>query len=234
MSRSIEVVHVVVPARDEADRLPRLLASLESACLHALATSPGLQVRATVVLDSCLDASGEVLRGHPWVDVVAVDAGVVGIVRARGVSRARALALGHRPDQVWIACTDADSVVPPHWLSEQLGFAGGGHDLVVGAVHPDPSDLTPEVVTAWRDRHRLHEGHPHVHGANLGFTLAAYDLVGGFAPLRTGEDVRLVSDLQAAGVPWVSTARNLVVTSGRRVARAPHGFAGYLQGLPTG
>ena len=234
MSRSIEVVHVVVPARDEAARLPRLMASLEAAALHLLAERAHLEVRVTVVLDMCVDSSRCVLRCHPWVDVVTVDSGVVGNVRARGVGRARALALGPPPDRVWIACTDADSVVPPHWLSEQLGFAERGHDLVVGAVHPDPSDLTPEVVAAWRDRHRLHEGHPYVHGANLGFTLAAYDLVGGFPPLRTGEDVRLVSDLQAAGVPWVSTARNLVVTSGRRVARAPHGFASYLQALPTG
>jgi hypothetical protein len=234
MTRSIELVHVVVPARDEAARLPQLLASLEVAASHALSSSPGLEVRATVVLDSCVDSSRDVLRHHPWADVVTVDSGVVGHVRARGVRRARAHALGHPADQVWIACTDADSVVPPHWLGEQLDFAERGHDLVVGAVHPDPSDLTPEMLAAWRDRHRLHEGHPHVHGANLGFTLAAYDLVGGFAPLRTGEDVRLVSDLQAAGVRWVSTARNLVVTSGRRVARAPDGFADYLQALPTG
>ena len=234
MNRSIEVVHVVVPARDEAARLPRLLASLEEAALHLLAAHPQLEVRVTVVLDSCMDSSRCVLRCHPRVDVVAVDSGVVGNVRARGVERARAMAVDHRPDHVWIACTDADSEVPPHWLTEQLGFADRGHDLVVGAVHPDPSDLTPDVVAAWRDRHRLHEGHPHVHGANLGFTLAAYDLVGGFAPLRTGEDVRLVADLQAAGVRSVSTARNLVVTSGRRVARAPQGFASYLEALPTG
>ena len=232
--RSIEVVHVVVPARDEAARLPRLLASLEAAALRVLSSSPGLEVRVTVVLDSCVDASRCVLRCHPWVDVLAVDSGVVGNVRARGVERARAMATGLRADQVWIACTDADSEVPPHWLSEQLDFAERGHDLVVGAVHPDPSDLTPQVVAAWRDRHRLHEGHPHVHGANLGLTLAAYDVVGGFAPLRTGEDVRLVEDLQEAGVHRVSTARNLVLTSGRRVARAPHGFAAYLQALPTG
>ncbi len=234
MSRSIEVVHVVVPARDEAARLPSLLASVEAAALHLLAHRGDVEVRVTVVLDTCVDSSRCVLRCHPWVDVVTVDSGVVGNVRARGVERARAMAIGHPADQVWIACTDADGTVPPHWLSEQLRFAEQGHDLVVGAVHPDPSDLAPEVVAAWWERHRLHEGHRHVHGANLGLTLAAYDLVGGFAPLRTGEDVRLVADLQAAGVRWVSTARNLVVTSGRRVARAPQGFAGYLQALSTG
>ena len=234
MSRPIEVVHVVVPARDEAARLPRLLASLERLRCTCSRRTPSWRCGSPWSWTACVDSSRCVLRCHPWVDVVAVDSGVVGYVRARGVERARAMAVGHRPDQVWIACTDADSVVPPHWLSEQLRFADRGHDLVVGAVHPDPSDLTPAVVAAWRDRHRLHEGHPHVHGANLGFTLAAYDLVGGFAPLQTGEDVRLVADLQAAGVRWVSTARNLVVTSGRRVARAPQGFADYLLALPTG
>jgi hypothetical protein len=234
VTRPVEVVHVVVPARDEADNLPQLLASVEVTALDLLEKRPQVDVRVTVVLDSCVDASRCVLRSHPWVDVVSVESGVVGNVRALGVEQARALAPGVPAERVWIACTDADSVVPPHWLSIQLAFAEQGHDLVVGAVHPDPSDLAPEVVRAWRDRHRLHEGHPHVHGANLGFTLAAYDLVGGFAPLRTGEDVRLVSDLQAAGVRWVSTARNLVVTSGRRLGRAPQGFADYLRALRTG
>jgi hypothetical protein len=70
-----------------------------------------------------------------------------------------------------------------------------------------------------------------VHGANLGFSLAAYDRVGGFAPLATGEDVDLVERMQSAGVPWRATDRTRVLTSGRRHGRAPAGFAGFLHKL---
>ena len=138
VTRPVEIVHVVVPARDEADNLPQLLASVEVTALDLLAKRPQVDVRVTVVLDSCVDASRCVLRSHPWVDVVSVESGVVGNVRSRGVEQARALAPGVPAARVWIACTDADSVVPPHWLSVQLAFAEQGNDLVVGAVHPDP------------------------------------------------------------------------------------------------
>ena len=37
--------------------------------------------------------------------------------------------------------------------------------------------------------------------------------------------------MRRAGVDWVASGRIAVTTSGRRVARAPDGFAGYLEGL---
>ena len=225
------LVHVVVPARDEARSLPRHLASVRVASEAARAVAPEVRVRATVVLDSCTDESARVLAGYPWLDVDEVHSGVVGEVRAHGVERARRMAAGVDPSRVWIACTDADTVVPEHWLSEQLRLAGTGCALVVGTVHPDPEDVSPEVLRLWRTRHRLREGHDHVHGANLGFTLAAYDAAGGFPPVRTAEDVALVARMREAKVPWCSTARTQVMTSGRRRGRAPQGFATYLRAL---
>ncbi len=192
---------------------------------------PGVVVRVTVVLDSCTDDSERVLAGASWVDVVTVSSGVVGTVRAHGIDRARRHATHADPRRVWIACTDADTVVPGDWLSLQLSLAATGHELIVGTVHPDPADLPAEVLEAWRSRHRLAEGHTHVHGANLGFSLAAYEAVGGFARLRIGEDVDLVARMRAAEVPWVATDRTQVMTSGRRLSRAPGGFAGYLRAI---
>ncbi|MCW2846262.1 MAG: glycosyl transferase [Marmoricola sp.] len=219
----IDVVHVVIPARDEEAYLPRALASLEAAM--AAVPSP-LSVRATVVLDLCTDASLSVVSRFPWVDAVSVSCGVVGRVRSLGVDRARDGATD--PGAVWIACTDADTVVPPSWLVEQLVLAAQGRELVVGTVRPDSVDLPPDVLAAWESRHELGEGHTHVHGANMGFTLAAYDRVGGFEPVSSGEDVRLVARLQRAGVVWSATARTQVVTSGRRVGRVADGFSSYL------
>lgn len=228
---SISVVHVVVPARNEESALPGLLASLRSAVQEVRRVRPHLVVQATVVLDSCTDASEVVVATHPWVGILRIRCGVVGEVRARGVERARRLATGVDPARVWIACTDADTVVPATWVLEQVRLAEEGHAVVVGTVLPDPAGTTPEVLAAWRRRHRLEEGHPHVHGANLGFSLAAYDVVGGFAALRTGEDVDLVARMRSADLPCHATARTQVLTSARRHGRAPDGFAAYLRDL---
>jgi hypothetical protein len=132
---------------------------------------------------------------------------------------------------VWIASTDADTVVPPHWLTAQAALAADGHGLVVGTVQPDPADLTAREQGLWLERHVLADGHEHVHGANLGFTLAAYRAVGGFAHLPVHEDVELVGRLRGSGVAWLAAGGLAAVTSGRRDARAPHGFAAYLDGL---
>jgi hypothetical protein len=230
-AHSIDVVHVVIPARDEEAFLPRALASLELAVRAVLRRHPDLEVLVTVVLDSCADASVEVVAEHPWVDAVEVRSGKVGEVRAIGIAHALPGFVGRDPRSVWIACTDADTVVPTSWLADQLALALLGHELVIGTVRPDATDLSPELLAAWEARHELSEDHTHVHGANIGFTLSAYDRIGGFEPVATGEDVRLVAALQRAGVSWTATARTEVVTSGRRVGRVADGFSTYLLGL---
>ena len=227
----IDVVHVVVPARDEVEHLDPLVVALERAVARLRRERPGIRVRTTVVLDLCADGSADVLAGRPGIDVLEVSVGVVGAVRAAGVTHARERTPRVGAARVWVACTDADSTVPEEWLTWQVALAEDGHDLVAGAVHPDPRDLSPTALRAWWERHRLGEGHPHVHGANLGFRLSAYDAVGGFAPLRTGEDADLVARFRAAGLACYATARHPVTTSGRHVGRAPAGFAAFLAAL---
>lgn len=226
-------LHVVVPARDEADHLPQALDALQLAVGAVLRYAPGLLVSVTVVLDSCRDGSAYVVAGRPWVRAVEVEHGVVGRSRAAGVDRARAAAPDVPADQVWVACTDADTVVPTQWLVRQLAMAEGGAEYYLGVVHPDTEQLDPLTRARWWERHHLVEGHTHVHGANMGFTLAAYDAVGGFAPLATGEDVELAAALGASGRTGVATADCPVLTSGRTAGRAPLGFASYLQDLES-
>jgi len=122
-------------------------------------------------------------------------------------------------------------VVPEHWLLGQVEHATRGRELVVGTVRPDPGDLTPAEIVAWRARHSTADGHEHVHGANLGFSLRAYRRVGGFNPVPLHEDVRLVDAMRSAGIDSIATGSIPVITSGRRHARAPGGFAAYLDDL---
>lgn len=135
------------------------------------------------------------------------------------------------PDTVWTAHTDADTLVPPRWLQTQRLLADDGWDLVLGAVIPDGDPRDP-ALQLWESRHPPQEGHPHVHGANLGVRLSRYLDVGGFRPLSTGEDVDLVERLVGGTTTrWIATSRHRVLTSARREGRAPAGFAAYMRDL---
>lgn len=226
----IRAVHVVIPARDEAQLLPRCLESVERARRVLHACRPELLIDVTVVLDRCVDESADVVRSAR-VGSLAVNHGVVGATRHTGVSRAIevAEALGVASDELWIACTDADSVVPPHWLVRLVGLAAA-RDLVVGTV--EPIGLTDTaLLERWRERHELGEGHAHVHGANLGFRASTYLAVGGFRALTIHEDVDLVRRMRSHTPRWVATDSVRVGTSARAHGRSPGGFAVFLAEL---
>ncbi len=225
---------VVVPARNEATLLPACLDALEVALDRLRDERPGVHATATVVLDRCSDASARVVAERPWVDVIEIDAGCVGVARGAGVAAATGARAGRPladPTRVWVASTDADSVVPTHWLTRQVAFADDGADAVVGTVDPDEHDLGAALLARWRSQHPPMEDHPHVHGANLGVRLSAYLAVGGFPPVRVHEDALLVAALRSAGHVTRATHHLPVRTSGRLRGRAPAGFAAYLLGL---
>lgn len=226
----IRAVHVVVPARDEAELLPRCLHSVERARRLLRTCRPHLLVDVTVVLDGCRDGTALVVEAAR-VGSLVVDLGVVGETRDAGVRQAVDVAAdeGVAPDELWIACTDADSAVSPHWLVRQLGLADTV-DLVVGTVEP-VGCTDAGLLARWRERHELVEGHTHVHGANLGFRASTYLDVGGFAPLPVHEDVDLVRRLRAHTDRWVATDSVRVATSARAHGRTPDGFSGYLADL---
>lgn len=216
-------VLVVVPVHDEEELLGACLASVATA-----ADAAGVPVDLVVVLDDCRDGSADVARGA-GAPTVTVHAGAVGVARAAGVDAGLALRADD-PRGVWIACTDADTVVPPHWLATHRALADAGADVLVGTVRPDPRDLTPRQLAAWRATRVPGRPNGHVHGANLGVRADAYLRAGGFAPLVEHEDVDLVARLRAdpTVVVRASDAAD-VVTSGRTVGRTPGGYAGYLR-----
>ena len=226
-------VAVVIPARDEELLLPACLDSVEHAIGVLHATHPSIRCRVFVVLDSCLDGTPEIVAARPALEAVPVRVGQVGAARDAGLDAATRWSGATDPARVWIANTDADTVVPGHWLTEQMALAAAGHDLVVGTVQPEPTDLTRAELALWSERHTMPDGHEHVHGANLGFSLRAGHSVGGFPHVAVHEDVQLVRNLRESGAPWIASGGIRVVTSGRRCGRAPGGFATYLDGLTS-
>lgn len=214
------MIAVTLPAHNEEQLIAACLQSLRVAALHPALRDERVVI--VVALDRCTDATGWICE-RMGVEVVSVEAGCVGVARA--AASERALALGAR----WIGCTDADSVVPPDWIARQLHCGASAFCGVVAVG--DWLDYPQAVREQFLQGEHAVDGHPHVHGANMGFSAAAYRQSGGFAPLVTGEDVALIQTMQGAGMRVARLARPRVMTSARRQARAPHGFSDFLRRL---
>lgn len=226
---AVDAVVVAIPARDEELLLPACLDAVSVAVEVLREARPQVRVCVAVALDGCTDRSGEVAAAR---DVACAVLPGLGVGPARDAAVALGLAALHHPpaSTTWLACTDADTVVPSRWLLRQVMWAERGTDLVVGTAEP-VGFADGDALAAWHDRHRLVEGHQHVHGANLGVRARRWRQVGGFGPLAVGEDVRLVERVRAVTDRWVATDTTRVRTSGRTVGRVGSGFAAYLRAL---
>jgi glycosyltransferase involved in cell wall biosynthesis len=226
----IRSVGVIVPAHNEQDLLPPCLGSLRRAA-RALRGTP---VHLVVVADACRDRTAQVAR-RCGATVVTIGARSVGAARAAGARELLRRSSHLDPADVWLATTDADTLVPPCWLRQQARLADQGWDAVVGTIRvADWSGYPPRVRTLFRERYGAGPGpHAHVHGANLGFRATAYLKAGGFPDAPTAEDHALIAALTSAGGRVLRTAAVTVVTSARREARAPRGFSHYLADLET-
>lgn len=194
-------------------------------CLDALdaeAFCVAEPVAVIVVLDSCTDDSAAVLNGFRGgrVDSIAVEATNVGVARAAGMAE-----LLHRraASGTWLATTDGDSIVPRHWFAAQVRHAAAGAGVVAGTITVEDWGERSSML---RDRARrgYRAGpHRHVHGANLSFAAEAYRAAGGFAPVTSDEDVRLVDAFRANGetITWatdtISGARRCVRRSSAEI-----------------
>lgn len=214
------MIGVVIPAHNEAADIARCLASV-----HAAAACGGLAgeaVRIFVAVDRCHDQTASIAAAC-GATVIVADGGNVGSTRAAGMRAA--IAAG----AVWLASTDADSSVPPDWLAAQRQCGADAFCGMVSVV--DWRDYARDVQHAFTQAHPRHDGHVHVHGANLGVCRTAYLACGGFQPLDAHEDVALIDALAARGARIARRAAPVVLTSARRGARAKGGFADYLLAL---
>ncbi len=208
---------IVIPAHNEEACIGAAVSAANTAARH-----PGLlgeDVRVLVVLDDCSDETAQAARAA-GAQTLKAHTRNVGAARAAGAEAL--LNAGAR----WLAFTDADSIVCPNWLVDQLSLNA---DAVCGTVAVDDWSahgihaalIHAHFLEIYFDR----DDHPHIHGANLGVSAVAYRLAGGFLPLRCGEDVHFVDALEKSGARIARSAKPRVVTSARRDARAAGGFA---------
>jgi hypothetical protein len=161
--------------------------------------------------------------------VLEVNHAAVGPARAAGCAAALDGLAGLADEQIWLATTDADSEVPFDWLAYQTGGHAEGVGGWAGTVQVAEWDEQPAGAREWFDR-LYRNDRRHVHGANLGFTAAAYRDIGGFAGLACSEDHALYEALGQAGHRVVADGNAPVLTSARREGRAPGGFSDTLRG----
>jgi hypothetical protein len=223
----IECIGVVVPAHNEQCLLPGCLAALRYA-----ADRVGTPVSILVVADACTDQTVDAARAGQ-AQVISISARNVGMARAAGMRELLRRMAGTDPAAVWLATTDADSLVPSDWLSRQLAHANQGWDVVLGTVTvTDWEDHPAHVPVAYQTLYEFGDrAHPHVHGANFGLCASVYLAVGGFRPLRTAEDHALLAAVTDAGYAVLRASDISVQTSARRHARAPGGFSHLLRTL---
>jgi glycosyltransferase involved in cell wall biosynthesis len=227
----IRFVGVIIPAHDEQDLLPACLASVRRAA-RALRGTPAHLV---VVADACRDQTALAAR-RGGASVISLTARSVGAARAAGAREILRRARHVDPADVWLATTDADSLVPPGWLRQQVRYASQGWDAVAGTIRvTDWTGRNPRAISRFREHYDSGPGlHSHVHGANLSFRASAYLAAGGFPAVPTAEDRALVAALAASGSRVLRTGALPVITSARRDPRAPDGFGHYLAGLDDG
>lgn len=208
---------IVIPAHNEECVIHDCVRAAVAGANHP--ALDGEHVEILVVLDSCTDAT-ENRALAAGANRVRVQARNVGIARAVGAEHL--LAKGAR----WLAFTDADTLVSPSWLVDQLAL---GADAVCGCVTVDdwsPHGIHADMLHAhFRETYTDRDGHRHIHGANLGVSAAAYRRAGGFQHLACSEDEALVKALERTGARIAWSAGPRVVTSARRDARAKGGFA---------
>jgi glycosyltransferase involved in cell wall biosynthesis len=222
-------VSVLIPARNEEKLLPRCLRSI----FTSLALLPSSVTTDVIVVcdrstDLTYQIAKETTKGRGL--ALSIESGVVGTARAMAAETAMRRYKGPW-NRLWLANTDADCAVAETWIVEQLLLAGQNEEVVAGTVEVDSfEEHGPEVIERFRASYlvRSDGSHPHIHGANLGIRGDVYRKAGGWRDLETAEDHDLWKRLIEVGARTISVDHTKVITSGRRIGRAPDGFAGAL------
>jgi len=239
-------IAICIPVRNEASALPKLFEALQR-----LERDQDQQSHICLFLDGCTDetaALASIYRASSpyrvWIEEVPPSPANAGRARHRAMMLgAEALArLGGL-----LLTTDADSVPSPDWLGAMSAGLQQA-DVVAGRVVRDETRICPlqDRIESYYDtlfalRRFLDpvpweaaRTHHHASGANLGIRANAYRAIGGFLPLSSGEDSRLVDDAARAGLRVRRDAASLVHTSDRRHGRAEGGLAHALLDLDRG
>ncbi|HEX8503886.1 MAG TPA: glycosyltransferase [Hymenobacter sp.] len=249
---------VIIPAKNEAAKLPATLAALAAQTDLVGRPLPPGSFEVIVLANNCTDATAAVARQQAQllpnlvvhVAEIRLPAAKAHVGRARRLlmdeAAARLEAVGCRAGI--IASTDADTRVAPHWLAAIQAEILAGADAVGGRIFTEMSGpaLLPLRRIQVRDAaYRLLcarlEGlldpnqmdpwprhHQHF-GASLALTVRAYRRVGGLPEVRFLEDEALCQALLRHDLAVRHSPTVQVLTSARRQGRVEVGLSWQLR-----
>ena len=236
---------VCIPARDEEERLPALLASL------AAQDGFGPQARLGVVVlaNGCTDATAARARAvaseRLAIRVIEADFAPeeahVGTARRRALDEGAAWLEAEGLADGILLTTDADATVTPDWVQANIA-ALAGSDIVGGALviaadeAPGLATLHDAVALYWQAVRAIEDSldppphdpaprHGDHTGASLALRASTYGAVGGLPPLPRGEDNALVARIVQAGGRLRHDPAIRVAVSDRTTGRASGGMA---------
>ncbi|CAO4173684.1 glycosyltransferase [Methylorubrum populi] len=250
-STSLASAVVCVPARNEAERLPRLLRALAA----QEGSSAAAPLKVVVVANNCTDGTADSVRAlesSGAIDTLSlrlIEETFVGIAAHVGTARRRALDEGAAwldasgtPDGVLLT-TDADAWLDPSWVAANLRALERA-EIVGGRLVIDAEDETDPALAAFHARVERYwagvraledtlDPPPHDpaprHGDHTGGSLALraslYRAVGGLPTIPRGEDNALVAAVQRAGGRLRHCPAVSVRVSARTAGRAEGGMA---------
>ena len=235
---------VAIPAHNEKDHIAPCLNSLArqdfDGCLDVVA-----------FLNNCTDGTPDIVRRlvpslpfrlHVLERRLEPSEANAGVARKLAMEAASAISSAEGV----VLTTDADSRVPPDWVSSHMAAIAEGADAVAGMVELDPQDaaalpywlqaeedsvqafgtlldeidclLDPDPADPW-PRHIQHSG------ANIAVRADWLARVGGIPPIPLGEDRALFAALRRADARIRHSRAGVVTVSGRLAGRAKGGMA---------
>lgn len=240
---------VAVPARNEAQRLPKLLRALNAQ--RAWSTGK-TQLPVVIVLNNTTDNSAAVIRDltgaldnlalHLLEITFEPEAAHVGSARRLAMETAYSLIGDHGV----ILTTDADAVPDKNWILQNLRSIEAGAHIVGSRIVGDPveeaslgagfqrraskyaryaalcDELASIVDPIEHDPWPRHQDHT---GGSLAVRSDVYQAVGGMPALPFREDIGFVSRVLRAGYRLAHPLEVSVTVSARTEGRAPGGMA---------
>lgn len=240
---------MVIPAKNEADRIEGALSALDRAAAHVYRP-----VLAFVLANNCDDDTHHTTRElarqmrHCPLHTLALD--LPAKLAHAGGARRTAVAYGmHRyaaMAQDVIVSTDADARLRRDALSRIDAAIAGGDDLVLAKIEciRDPLDPAPDEALSWgrpgvvwrhcvrrfvetvrRGRLASPQFHDDYGGAGIAVRVSAYHRLGGFAAIASNEDLALVRAADQANLRVNRHSGAVVDVLARARGRAQGGMA---------
>ena len=219
------------------------------ACLQSLYSQTRALDRLVLLLNDCTDSTADICRQFQrrFHGIEIHEVTLKGPLASAGEARRRALELaGGNGREAIILTTDADAVLPPSWVEQNVWEIAAGADAVCGmaeihlqdaamiprALHEDDrretfllsildemmSILAPDRFDPW-PRHQQQSG------ASIAVRSSALDFAGGPPRVTSGEDRALIEQLRLIDARVRHAPGISVQVSGRLEGRAAGGMA---------